>query len=381
MTRESREGTPSVVAAPDWDVSIRQYPPVYPAARSPSEMTRESREGTPSVVAAPEWDVSIRQYPAVYEAREPSEYTDWDGVSQTDSQRTTGARPEWDVRIRQYPPPGRALSDVSDWDQQSDGEWDQQRRSRKTMNWDVLIRVLNAPIRDDSDTASVLTIEDRQKWHQIITTESTLRTMLTEAVVTEDFERIRRDVRFERIFEAPKWDVIIRVLAPPAALDDDTSDSRSETTVNSEPPENSVTRRYHRRPSVLTALIEAPPSHASDDVRSITETTVDQTYQTWKYDATDSWRRPDWDDQSERMSRPSLARSTSEFTDYAVQRMPYDRVSAVSDYSYASSAHRQRAPAPQPHDVPEDSGDSQSLASTSPRQAKRVPYQRVSSLE
>lgn len=42
--------------------------------------------------------------------------------------------------------------------------------------------------------------------------------MLTEAVVREDFERIRADVRYESLFEAPTWDVIIRILAPP---DDD----------------------------------------------------------------------------------------------------------------------------------------------------------------
>ena len=35
-----------------------------------------------------------------------------------------------------------------------------------------------------------------------------------EAVVREDFERIRRDVRFEDVFEPPKWDVIIRILTP-----------------------------------------------------------------------------------------------------------------------------------------------------------------------
>lgn len=43
--------------------------------------------------------------------------------------------------------------------------------------------------------------------------------MLTEAVVREDFERIRSDSRYERIFEPHTWDVLIRILAPPA--DDD----------------------------------------------------------------------------------------------------------------------------------------------------------------
>lgn len=39
--------------------------------------------------------------------------------------------------------------------------------------------------------------------------------MLTEAVVREDFERIRTDVRYESLFEPQSWDVIIRILAPP----------------------------------------------------------------------------------------------------------------------------------------------------------------------
>lgn len=41
------------------------------------------------------------------------------------------------------------------------------------------------------------------------------RTMLLHASVREDFEKIRQDVRYEKLFEAESWDVIIRILAPP----------------------------------------------------------------------------------------------------------------------------------------------------------------------
>jgi hypothetical protein len=98
-------------------------------------------------------------------------------------------------------------------------------------NWDVLIRVLEEPeieiepvVRDNRYETSTnilhrqLSYEDRLKWKEIITTESTLRKMLTEAVVREDFERISHDIRYERLFEPQSWDVIIRILAPP---DDD----------------------------------------------------------------------------------------------------------------------------------------------------------------
>lgn len=93
-------------------------------------------------------------------------------------------------------------------------------------NWDVLIRVLEEPdiepvTRENRYETSTnilmrqLSYEDKLKWKEIITTESTLRKMLTEAIVREDFERISRDVRYERIFEPQSWDVIIRILAPP----------------------------------------------------------------------------------------------------------------------------------------------------------------------
>lgn len=88
-------------------------------------------------------------------------------------------------------------------------------------NWSVLIRVLQPIEPEEShviDTAetfnSQLTMTDRMKWRQIITTESVLRTKLIEAVVREDFERISRDVRFRNTFEPPKWNVIIRILTP-----------------------------------------------------------------------------------------------------------------------------------------------------------------------
>lgn len=37
--------------------------------------------------------------------------------------------------------------------------------------------------------------EERSKWREIITTESTLRTLLTEANVKDDYELIRKDAR------------------------------------------------------------------------------------------------------------------------------------------------------------------------------------------
>jgi len=110
--------------------------------------------------------------------------------------------------------------------------------------WKVLLRVLESPppeyhpdTDDESDVVSILTQDDREKWRQIISTESTLRTLLTEATYREDYERIRRDTRYEKLFEPEKWDVIIHVLAPPHqstdAEDRFYSDSTSEVSTSS----------------------------------------------------------------------------------------------------------------------------------------------------
>ncbi|XP_066999439.2 uncharacterized protein pot [Anabrus simplex] len=164
--------------------------------------------------------------------------------------------PKWDVQIRNYPNPNapQPVDDPGpDWESYSEAssvsgipttpiaerhqaQMQIERNYLSTLeippqdppvpNWDVLIRVLNPPPMTETTeplpaaaepfrSEAVLTLEDRMKWREIITTESTLRTLLTEATVREDYERIRKDQRYEKLFEPKKWDVIIRVLAPP----------------------------------------------------------------------------------------------------------------------------------------------------------------------
>ena len=448
---------------PDWDVKIRQYPPKY-EPRSPSESTDWDRMSQPPL--PPNWDVSIRQYPPVHEPRTPSDSTDWDGMSQTDRLhaddlylRTITERhvteedelvrrqyteyrrvpkprlpPNWDVTIRQHPPvyePRPPSDSTADW--ASDVGSERPPSERPPINWNVLIRVLQPPVRDD-DISSVLTEDDRDRWHHIITTESVLRTMLTEATVREDFERIRYDTRFERIFEPRKWDVIIRVLAPPNVPRDDRSEASESTTYSDAVPPRRYRKRSDasRRSGSLAPVREGVPAPRSgpgstrsgrssvksgDDVRSLTETTVNfakysvdpdawsqssgHTYHSSNYprsmaDRSHSevmehgavYRRADWDEDSERMSRPSLARSTSEFTENnwstPARRVPFDRISTGSGYSSSSNRKPRRLTAEEareasssssPHDVVSD-------GSSSPREfRRRVPYERVSSSE
>lgn len=155
--------------------------------------------------------------------------------------------------------------------------------------WKVLFRVLESPTptrpeerpyypsdRDnDSETASVLTEDDRERWRQIITTESTLRTLLTEATFREDYERISRDTRFEKLFEPEKWDVIIRTIAYPEHPPQDDrlfSDSTSEVSSSVSSSAPIKPHRMFRKKSSDTTATE---SKSITDVRSMTEMMVD----------------------------------------------------------------------------------------------------------
>ncbi|KAK9498438.1 hypothetical protein O3M35_003077 [Rhynocoris fuscipes] len=166
----------------------------------------------------PKWDVTIRNYPGPDGSFRDDSTTDWDSYSENSSvaQYPSGGHPHLHTRMQTQ------RTDVLTEDIYMQQE--QAIREERPHNWDVLVRVLEppAPQYDSADDrsdvesiVSVLTNEDRRKWHEIITTESTLRTMLTEATVREDYEKIRHDERYEKLFDPQKWDVIIRVLAPP----------------------------------------------------------------------------------------------------------------------------------------------------------------------
>lgn len=91
--------------------------------------------------------------------------------------------------------------------------------------------------------------------------------MLTEAVVREDFERIRSDVRYEQLFEPQAWEVLIRILAPPDDVELRTPKGRNKK------KESWDTRS---RRSSLPTLYEYD-SDGGSSVRTITQDTVDAT--------------------------------------------------------------------------------------------------------
>lgn len=167
------------------------------------------------------WDVTIRNYPTEDLPPPPPEWENFSDVSSASNltitneptSRDIAADDEPDVNIEPTyttraempcrPPPAsrRSLDDT-------DTDW-----------YTRLARVL------EPRYAAELTDEERGKWREIITTESTLRTLLTEAVVKEDYELIRKDARYVNLFPPAKWDVIIRILSPPSAHTGSTSSS------------------------------------------------------------------------------------------------------------------------------------------------------------
>ncbi|XP_050293740.1 uncharacterized protein LOC126734248 [Anthonomus grandis grandis] len=191
-------------------------------------------------------------------------------------------------------------------------------------NWNVLIRVLQPIEPEDShviETAetfnSQLTMTDRMKWRQIITTESTLRTLLTEATVRDDYERISRDSRFEHIYEPPKWDVIIRILSPEDIGPDQKyyfpRRGSLPTLVEYDSDDASSIREPHLYPN---SIFRRSLHKSEADLRSMTEMTVDFG-RSYHRSSGRSQTVPDSPYLSlhRSLSQPSLGRSISEFTE------------------------------------------------------------------
>ncbi|XP_071447505.1 AF4/FMR2 family member 1 [Hetaerina americana] len=197
-----------------WDVVIRNYPDPNPPSNPPP----------PSSVASSStlcWesdytDAAASDYQGAADERtpEPREAPIWRDPGPVDEPVVSSKTPNWDVLIRVLQPPERtpserAPSEATTTEYDTAPETDTEDRDLESGRIDDDEEELAEMVR------STLTEADKEKWRQIITTESTLRTLLTEATVREDFERIRRDTRYRTLFEPHKWDVIIRVLAPP----------------------------------------------------------------------------------------------------------------------------------------------------------------------
>lgn len=171
----------------------------------------------------PEWDVRIRNFPNEHHGPQWEDFSD---ISSASGMTAPIGRAPMNVPPMNYiSESGKHLRSPEMVGNMKPIELPEEDKS--VPNWDVLIRILESedelvvhqPTNRYPTSTNILqrhlSYEDKIKWKEIITTESTLRTMLTEAIVREDFERISRDVRYENLFEPQSWDVIIRILAPP----------------------------------------------------------------------------------------------------------------------------------------------------------------------
>ncbi|XP_022919619.1 uncharacterized protein [Onthophagus taurus] len=202
-------------------------------------------------------------------------------------------------------------------------------------NWDVLIRIFGIHHTEESlDTFEIdddLNEMDKFKWKQIITNESTLKTQLTQAVIREDYEKIRYN--YPKVYEPHKWDVIIRVLTPPQQPP--RKSKRSETIRRKSLPtlyenESETTSEPGRSLIPTTISIHKPDM----DLRSMSETIVDfvhhpdnQSEVSSSYFHTSRFYEEDRHSLPRSLSQPSLARSASEFTERWIAPSRYDTAS------------------------------------------------------
>ncbi|XP_044262229.1 uncharacterized protein LOC123009776 [Tribolium madens] len=346
------------------------------------------------------WDVTIKNYPV--EMPEPPEWENFSDISSASGMTLT---PKLERATMSLPP--QSTIDDNKLPLNSPelvGSIAQQGTFLETFNiplenpevpnWSVLIRVLQpeqeeGPVIESAETFnSQLTLSDKMKWRQIITTESTLRTLLTEAVVREDFERIRQDTRYEKLFEPPKWDVIIRILTPvdkPKSQgrfrkksDWDTRSRRSSlpTLYEYDSDGGSSVRTITQEPIVhplRTRRVSRSSYRSEADLRSMSEVTVDFGRPEDSHSESSSYY-PRYYEESEfeyktssshhpslarSLSQPSLARSASEFTERWIAPSRYDTASEFT--SPEATPKSQRSSRIQPLHVPRGSGEHSSV--------------------
>merc|ERR1719266_1531244 len=87
------------------------------------------------------------------------------------------------------------------------------RHAQQQSGFDVTVRTTEA------GAGAAYSDEDTAKWRDIVTHDSTFRTMIESAQTTEDVEsavsQIRYISKYEKMFEPHKWDVLVRVLQTP----------------------------------------------------------------------------------------------------------------------------------------------------------------------
>ncbi|XP_060662512.1 uncharacterized protein LOC132795672 [Drosophila nasuta] len=351
------------------------------------------------VVPDPKFDVRVRKYPSEREQQQ------WENFSDISSASGLTLTPKMERSELSLAPPAEPPAQIHDnklklTSPELVGNMkpiEVPPQDKDVPNWDVLIRILEEPEMsemgaDDASSVHNISYDDRAKWKEIITTQSSLRTMLTEAVVREDFERIRQDTRYERMFEPQTWDVIIRILAPPRDDDPDVElrtpkrgkksapqpwDTRSRRsslptlyeydsdggssvrTIRNDPsmplhgmgPVGVGPGSFHMQQQRSQRSSRASYQTDHNDFRSMSEVTVDfgrpQPDHSDNFSDASSYYRMQYDDDEDRrssfhrsISHPSLARSASEFTEHWTAPDDIE----ISSPEGTPRAHRARQP-------------------------------------
>ncbi|XP_034947954.1 uncharacterized protein pot [Chelonus insularis] len=291
----------------------------------------------------PKWDVTIRNYPVEEAPPSPPQWENFSDVSSASN-----------LTLVNEHLPIRPIDEVDSTIEPTYSRAEMPSRSPHGLDtesigdkWETLSRVLEPRYSGE------LTDDEREKWREVITTESTLRTLLSEAVVKEDYELIRKDARYQTLFPPAKWDVIIRILSPPPASSVASSksgqrykrskgsewDSRSRrsslptlyeydsdggTSIRTQDVPGAPSEDRGRRLSTMTR------GGSEVDLRSETETIRD--FKMQRDDVSVSSYEADSLVRS--LSQPSLARSGSEFTEH-----------------WGLPARNLRAWAPEPEDI------------------------------
>ena len=152
-------------------------------------------------LADTKWDVTIRNYPTDDLAPAPPDWENFSDVSSASNLTVTlepVSKPVEEPIDDHIRPTFTIRAEMS-------SETEIQSETR----WYNLERPLDPQYHGELSPA------DRHRWREIITTESTLRQLLTEAVIKEDFELIRKDTRYTNLFAPDVWDVIIRIVSFP----------------------------------------------------------------------------------------------------------------------------------------------------------------------
>lgn len=110
---------------------------------------------------------------------------------------------------------------------------------------EVIHRVIESP-PPDLPGAERITTDVRQKLRTVITTDEVFRTLIVESTTIEEYTRISRDVRYERLFEPPVWVTLIRLFSLPEVQSAPISPDSPEPETRPPP----LPYRYRRRGSL-----------------------------------------------------------------------------------------------------------------------------------